>query len=214
MSKKTKRTTALLCSLILLGSALIAGCGPEYVLPDEYLTDGELLSKSMDEAALKTIELPFINKEDSPYGITNLDADEEEDYAYLFNRFEDVLTENLSTSGISTTDTEESNYQIKYRLVESQIVNKKARRGRVTRVGRTVVHLRVYDSSSEMVWAGEAWGEYENEVPTKLISKLRDERISQIKPQEIEKGENPFIEPILVTGITGALIYLFAISAK
>jgi hypothetical protein len=209
-----KRKTALISALIILGSALIAGCGTEYMLPEEYLTDGELLSKSMDEAAVKTVELPFVNKEDSPYVITNLDADEEEDYSYLFNRFEDVLTENFSTNGIATADTGDGSYQIKYRLIESQIVNKKARRGRITRVGRTVVHLRVYDSSSEMIWAGEVWGEHENEVPSKVVSKLGDERITQIKPQEIEKGENPFIEPILVTGITGALIYLFAISAK
>lgn len=214
MSRKTIKRTALLSSFVFLTGAILSGCGTDYMLPQEYLADGELLSKSMDAAAVKIIDLPFIDKESSPYSITNLDADET-DYDYLFYRFEDVLNENLSTNGISTDDSEDPvGYQIKYRLIESQVVNKKTRRGRVTRVGRTVVHLRIYNDVSEMVWAGEVWGEHENEVPTKVVSKLSDERIIQIQPQEIEKGENPFIEPILVTGITGALIYLFAISAE
>jgi len=216
VSKNTIKRTALLSSMILLGSAILAGCGTDFELPNEYLTDGELLSKSMDEAATKLIDLPFISQDNSPYLITNLDEDET-DYDYLFYRFEDILNEKLSTNGISTfpnTDEESEGYEIKYRLIESQVVNKKARRGRIIRVGRSVVHIRIYNDSSEMAWAGEVWGEYENEVPTKVVSKLSDERITQIEPQEIEKGENPFIEPILVTGITGALIYLFAISAE
>jgi hypothetical protein len=65
-----------------------------------------------------------------------------------------------------------------------------------------------------MVWAGEFSGSYDNEVPKKVVSSLTDERITQVGPQAPEKGKNPFIEPLLVTGITGALIYLFAVSAQ
>jgi len=103
---------------------------------------------------------------------------------------------------------------IKYRLIESRIVNAKADGGRVKRVGRTIAHVRIYGIDGELFWAGEYEGAFENVVPKKVVSKLKDERIEQIGPQRPEGGQNPFVEPLLVTGITGALIYLFALSAS
>jgi hypothetical protein len=38
---------------IVAVSVIVAGCGVDYALPEEYLSDGELLSESMDDAASK-----------------------------------------------------------------------------------------------------------------------------------------------------------------
>ena len=199
---------------IVAALVIVAGCGVDYALPGEYLSDGELLSESMDDAASKLVGTPSLTM-GGPYVLTNLDEADEE-YSILYNRFEDALADAMGEAKVSvaTGDGEDDDGDsVKYRLLECRVLNEKSSRGKVKRVGRTIAHIRIFHVD-EMVWAGEVAGTYENEVPKGVVSKLADERITQIGPQAPEKGKNPFIEPLLVTGITGALIYLFAVSAQ
>ncbi len=193
---------------------LAAACGKvTYKIPDEYLSDGELLAASMSAAASQLEENPMLKPEDGPFALESLG--EEGDYAWLYDRFQDVLAEELSNRGLDVLPESTGDQAvIKYRLIESRIVNAKAERGRIKRIGRTIAHFRIYGSGGELFWAGEYEGKFENVVPKSVVSKLADERIEQIGPQRPEAGQNPFVEPLLVTGITGALIYLFAISAS
>jgi hypothetical protein len=199
---------------IVAAAVIVAGCGVDYALPEEYFSDGELLSESMNDAASKLIGTPSLTM-GGPYAISNLDEAEDE-YSILYNRFEDALSAALGEAEIAVVNGENEDDaadSVQYRLLECRVVNEKSSRGKVKRVGRTIVHIRVFHDD-EMAWAGEVSGSYENEVPKNVVSRLTDERITQIGPQVPEKGKNPFIEPLLVTGITGALIYLFAVSAK
>lgn len=196
---------------VIVAAAFAAGCGVNYALPEEYLSDGELLSMSMENAASKLVGTPSLTM-GGPYVISNLDEGEE-DYSPLYSRFEDALSAALGGADVAVTTDEEATDSIRYRILECRVLNEKASRGKVKRIGRTVAHIRIFNDD-EMVWAGEISGSCENEVPKKVVSNLTDERITQIGPQAPEKGKNPFIEPLLVTGITGALIYLFAVSAK
>jgi hypothetical protein len=198
---------------IVAASVIVAGCGVDYALPGEYLSDGELLSESMDDAASKLVGTPSLTM-GGPYVLMNLDEADEE-YSILYNRFEDALSDALGAAEVSVTvgGEDDGGDSVKYRLLECRVLNEKSSRGKVKRVGRTIAHVRIFHAE-EMVWAGEVAGTYENEVPKGVVSELADERITQIGPQAPEKGKNPFIEPLLVTGITGALIYLFAVSAQ
>ncbi|UCE27751.1 MAG: hypothetical protein JSW52_03070 [Candidatus Coatesbacteria bacterium] len=211
MSKLRNRYIPLIS--IVAATVIVAGCGVDYALPAEYLSDGELLSESMDDAASKLVGTPSLTM-GGPYVLTNLDEIDEE-YSILYNRFEDALADALGETevGVVSGGEDDGADSVKYRLLECRVLNEKSSRGKVKRVGHTIAHIRIFHGD-EMVWAGEIAGSYENEVPKGVISKLVDERITEIGPQAPEKGKNPFIEPLLVTGITGALIYLFAVSAQ
>ncbi len=192
---------------------LAAACGKvTYAVPDEYMGDGELLAASMEVAASQLGENRVLQPENGPFVLESLDEGE---YDWLYSRFQDVLAQELSSRGLELLpEATGEETAIKYRLIESRVVNAKAERGHVRRVGHTVAHVRIYGVGGELFWAGEYEGDFENVVPKGVVSKLADERIEQIGPQRPEAGQNPFVEPLLVTGITGALIYLFAVSAS
>jgi hypothetical protein len=212
--QKIRRDLAPISTLVGL-AFLAAACGEvAYKVPDEYLGDGELLAASMKAAAALLGENRMLLAENGPFVLERLD-EEGGEYDWLYNRFEDEIAQELSSRGLDVLpEAGGEETVIKYRLIESRVVNAKAGRGNVKRIGRTVAHIRIYGVDGELFWAGEYEGEFENVVPKKVISKLADERIEQIGPQRPEAGQNPFVEPLLVTGITGALIYLFAISAS
>lgn len=197
---------------------MAVGCARvTYKLPDEFLNDGDLLTASIKAAVGKVCDNPYVKAENGPFALVCLDT--ENSGNLLYSRFDDALTAELSARGITVAaeggEAESSGAAIKYRLVECRILNAKADGGRVKRIGRTVAHVRVYAGGEEaLFWAGEYEGEFENVVPSKIVSKLVDERIEEIGPEKPVAGQNPFVEPLLVTGITGALIYLFAISAS
>jgi hypothetical protein len=200
----------------LAGSALLlAACGNvAYKLPDEFLSDGDLLAASMAEVAADLGGNRLLEAENGPFALENL-AGEDDEYVWLYDRFEDAVAAELSSLGVEVVpEPTGEETVIKYRLIESRIVNAKADGGRVKRIGRTIAHVRIYGGGGELFWAGEYEGVFENVVPKKVVGKLKDERIEQIGPQRPEGGQNPFVEPLLVTGITGALIYLFALSAS
>jgi hypothetical protein len=200
----------------LAGLAFLAvACGKvTYAVPDEYLGDGELLAASMEVAAAQLGENRVLQPENGPFVVESL-GEEDGEYDWLYSRFEDVVAQELSSRGLEVLpEATGEETAVKYRLIESRVVNAKAERGQVRRIGRTVAHIRIYGVDGELFWAGEYEGDFENVVPKSVISKLEDERIEQIGPQRPEAGQNPFVEPLLVTGITGALIYLFAVSAS
>jgi hypothetical protein len=202
-------------SAMALSAFLVAGCGNvAYKLPDEFLSDGDLLAALMAEVAANLGENRLLEPENGPFALENL-AGEDDEYQWLYDRFEDAVAAELSSLGLEVIpEPAGEETVIKYRLIESRIVNAKADGGRVKRIGRTIAHVRIYGIGGELFWAGEYEGAFENVVPRKVVSKLKDERIEQIGPQRPEGGQNPFVEPLLVTGITGALIYLFALSAS
>ena len=200
-------------------AVMVLGCAQvTYKLPEEYLNDGDLLTASIKVAVTKACDNPFVKAENGPFTLVSLGT-EDENKNLLYSRFEDALTAELSVRGVGIKavngESEEGGAAIKYRLVECRVLNAKADGGRVKRIGRTVVHVRVYTGGEDnLFWAGEYEGEFENVVPAKAVSKLADDRIEEIGPGRPAAGQNPFVEPLLVTGITGALIYLFAISAS
>ena len=207
-----RRNLGLISALAGL-AFLAAACGKiNYAVPDEYMGDGELLAASMEAAVSQLGENRVVQAENGPFALESL---VEGEYDWLYSRFQDVLAQELSNQGLEVLpEPSGEETTIKYRLIESRVVNAKADRGQVRRIGHTVAHIRVYGSSGELFWAGEYEGDFDNVVPKGVVSKLVDERIEQIGPQQPEAGQNPFVEPLLVTGITGALIYLFAVSAS
>jgi hypothetical protein len=210
MFRRNLGTISALAGLAFLAAA----CGKvTYAVPDEYMGDGELLAASMEVAASQLGENRVLQPENGPFALESLG--EEGEYDWLYSRFQDVLAQELSGRGLEVLpEASGEETVVKYRLIECRVVNAKAERGHVRRVGHTVVHMRIYGVGEELFWAGEYEGDFENVVPKGVISKLEDERIEQIGPQRPEAGQNPFVEPLLVTGITGALIYLFAVSAS
>jgi len=205
-----------LAAAVAAAAMVVASCGGvTYKLPDEYLGDGDLLAAAMKEAAAKFGANPQLQPDNGPYILKSLAA-EDDPSVMLYQRFEDVLAAELAGRSLEVVPAEtEGAAVVEYRFVECRIVNAKAEGGWVKRVGRAIVHLRIYGKEGgEMFWAGECQGEFENVVPKNVVRKLTDERIVQIGPQQPAAGQNPFIEPLLVTGITGALIYLFAVSAS
>ncbi len=208
-----RRNLATISTLAAL-AFLTAACGKvAYKTPDEFLSDGELLAASMAAAADQLGENRALAPENGPFVLESLGGEDES--AWLYSRFEDEVAAELSGRGLEVLPEAGGEATvIKYRLIESRIVNAKAEGGRVKRIGRTIAHIRIYGAGGELFWAGEYAGEFDNVVPKNVLSELKDERIEQIGPQRPEAGQNPFVEPLLVTGITGALIYLFAISAS
>ncbi len=195
---------------------LCASCARvNYKLPDEYLSDGDLLTAALKAAVAKFGENGRLTAENGPFVLKSLAA-EDDPSEVLYQRLEDILAAEIGTRGVDVVPADTENAAaIEYRIIECRIVNAKADGGRVKRTGRAVVHVRIYGhEGAELFWAGEYEGEFENVVPKNVVRKLADERIVQVGPEMPEAGQNPFLEPLLVTGITGALIYLFAVSAS
>jgi len=204
------------CVALAAAAAFTASCaGVTYKLPDEYLADGDLLAAAMKEAAAKFSANPQLTAENGPFILKSLAA-EDDASKLLYEWFEDELAAALGARGVAVVPAETENAAtIEYRLIECRIINDKADGGKVTRTGRAVAHLRIYGKGgAEMFWAGECDGEFDNVVPKNVVAKLADTRIVPVGPQLPEASQNPFLEPLLVTGITGALIFLFAVSAS
>jgi len=201
---------------VFLVGALLAGCGGVVYAPsDDQLPDGALLNKSIRAAVAKASENRVINDDNAPFSLASLESGGQSEV--LYGWLEDAMAAELSSRGLAVADegTTESASLIKYRFIECRVLNAKEGGGRVKRIGRTIIHLRVYGKEDgQLLWAGEYEGEYANVVPKSALAKLKDERIAQIGPAAPEGKKNPFLEPLLVTGITGALIYLFAASSS
>jgi hypothetical protein len=262
MIRVTLKPTAVLA----LVSLLFVSCGPGLTkaLPEQYITDGELMVKSMQSAVRQLAD--SIKIEGVNIGtVTNLDDTSSYNSQMVFNRLEDVFAqvfsergmmtgmesgggqektltppkseikdkegktsnlttvtgeEGVSSSGSSTGGGEleeitQGNYQLKYRLLTCVVEYEKAKNGMTARKATTVLHVRLEDTStSQLVWAGELRGIATDEVPNKYVKALVDKRYEQITPTKEKAGKNPLIEPLLVTAITGGLIYLFAVSAR
>ncbi len=149
--RKLRGAAALAAAALLLTS-----CGNiAYKLPDEYLSDGELLAASMKAAVAKFGENSELVPENGPFVLANL-ATDTEGYEVLFDSFEDALAAELAARGLDVVANAEDNEgatTIKYRLVECRILNTKVGGGRVKRVGRTIAHFRIYGGGG-LFWAG------------------------------------------------------------
>jgi hypothetical protein len=96
---------------VVVATVLAAGCGVDYALPEEYLSDGELLSRSMEDAVSKLIGTPSLTM-GGPYVVSNLDEGEE-DYSLLYDRFEDALSAALGDAEVAVTTNEEASDYVK-----------------------------------------------------------------------------------------------------
>jgi hypothetical protein len=262
MIRQTLKPTVILALVSLL--FMSCGTGLTKALPEQYITDGELMVKSMQSAVKQLAD--SIKIEGVTIGtVTNLEDTSGYTSQMVFNRLEDVFAQVFSErgmmTGLETGGTEEKpitepktesedkeginnnpgsstgeesviptgdittggevkeitqgSYQLKYRLLTCVVEYDKAKNNMTERKATTVLHVRLEDSStSELVWAGELRGIATDEVPNKYVKALVDKRYEQITPTKEKGGKNPFIEPLLVTAITGGLIYLFAVSAR
>jgi len=120
-----------------------------------------------------------------------------------------------SNGGGEFTGFAEGTYNLKYRLLTCMVEYEKAPSKMMNRKATSIIHVRIEDVDlGEVVWAGEIRGVAKDQVPKKYVEALIDSRYEQITATKEEGGTNPFIEPLLVTAITGGLIYLFAVSAR
>ena len=62
--------------------------------------------------------------------------------------------------------------------------------------------------SGEVLWVDQARGEVRDQVPEEELEALRSGHIS-LHPEELKEEERSFLEPLIVTALVGALIYLF-----
>lgn len=120
-----------------------------------------------------------------------------------------------ANEGVQFDEYQADEYLLKYRLLIAKVDYNNLGSGMVRRVATSKIHVRIEDvGTGRIFWAGDIHGSYEDIIPKKYKDDLKDARYVQITKEEEDKGKNPIIEPLLVSGITAGLIMLFTLSAR
>jgi hypothetical protein len=197
----------LACSLIALLFMTACSSGIKYAVKGDYKTDGELMEAAL-KAACDEIAKSTVFKQYKVVSIENSETDKATSTIGL------AALSKLSTALLEREQEGTKNVVVKFLVTRCQTQYQDA--GSMTRrVATASYHLIVEEKEdSLMVWAGDFEGKAEDQVPKGIAKKLVDTRYEQIGQTVAEESANPYIEPLLVVGITGALIYLFTATAK
>jgi hypothetical protein len=197
----------LSCALIVLLFLTACSSGVKYAVKGDYKTDGELMEAAL-KAACDEIAKSSVFKQYKVVSIENGETDKASTTIGLA-----ALSE-LSTALLEREQDATKNVVVKFIVTRCQTQYHAA--GSMTRrVATAAYHVILEDKEdSSMIWAGDFEGKMEDQVPSGIAKKLIDTRYEQIGQTVVEESSNPYIEPLLVVGITGALIYLFTATAK
>lgn len=80
----------------------------------------------------------------------------------------------------------------------------------VERFAEISLFVQLVDADTrDTVWIGETEKQFNDVIPYSLLEKVEDQEYEFTKPQRQEWTWSSFIEPVVVTGIVGGLVYLF-----
>jgi len=80
----------------------------------------------------------------------------------------------------------------------------------VERFAEISLFVQLVDADTrDTVWIGESEKQFNDVIPYSLLEKVEDQEYEFTKPQRQEWTWSSFIEPVVVTGIVGGLVYLF-----
>jgi hypothetical protein len=199
--------TFLSCALIALLILTACSSGIKYVVKGDYKTDGELMEAALKAACDEVAKNPAFKT----YKVVSIDNNESDKSNSTIGL---AALSKLSTALLEREQEGTTNVVVKFIVTRCQTQYYDA--GNLTRrVATASYHIIVEDKEdSLMLWAGDFEGQAEDQVPKGIAKKLIDTRYEQIGQTMVEESSNPYIEPLLVVGITGALIYLFTATAK
>ena len=106
-------------------------------------------------------------------------------------------------------------FEISYRIVSCETSFPRAwrewvvGRRRVERKTRCDIHVRLSDGRSAILWAGSVQRERREIIPGDRLAELATEGQPFASPQIASGGWDRVLEPVVVAGIVGGLIYLF-----
>lgn len=197
----------LSCALIALLFLTACSSGIKYAVKGDYKTDGELMEAALKAACDEIAQNPAL-KQYKVVSIENSETDKANTTIGL------AALSQLSTALLERAQEGTDKVVVKFIVTKCQTHYYDA--GNMTRrVASASYHIIVEEKEdSLMVWAGDFEGKAEDQVPKDIAKKLIDTRYEQIGQTVAEESSNPYIEPLLVVGITGALIYLFTATAK
>lgn len=197
----------LSCTLIALLFLTACSSGIKYSVKGDYKTDGELMEASLKAASDEIAKNPVFKQ----YKIISIENSESDKATTTIGI---AAMSTLSTALLERDQEGAANAAVKFTVTKCQTQYYSA--GNMTRrVATAEYHIIVEEKEdSVMVWAGDFEGKVEDQVPNGIAKKLVDARYEQIGQTVAEESSNPYIEPLLVVGITGALIYLFTATAK
>jgi len=197
----------LACALIVLLFLTACSSGIKYTVKGDYKTDGELMEAALKAASEEIAKNPVFKQ----YKIVSLENSETDKATTTIGK--------AAMSALSTALLEQDQAGAKNAIVlftvtgcQTQYYSAGSMTRRVATAGYHIIVEEKEDSA--MVWAGDFEGKVEDQVPNGIAKKLVDTRYEQIGQTVAEESSNPYIEPLLVVGITGALIYLFTATAK
>jgi hypothetical protein len=201
-----KHSIAWICIAILFATTACSS-GIKYNVKGDYKTDGQLMEQALTNTAEELSKNTSVNKY-KIIGIELLDTDGAADA--LKQMASNVLSSTLMKSEI----TGDKEVLVKFRVPECQVRYFHSG-GMTERVASARYHIRLEDKTTNaVVWAGDFSSTATDKVPAEIAKKLMDTRFEQIGQKTEAETANPFIEPLLVVGITGALIYLFSATAQ
>jgi len=197
----------LSCALIALLFLTACSSGIKYAVKGDYKTDGELMEAALKAACDEIVKSPAFKQ----YKVISVENSETDKATTTIGK---AALSKLSTALLEREQEGTKNVVVKFLVTKCQTQYHDA--GNMTRrVATAGYHIIVEEKEdSLMVWAGDFEGKAEDQVPKGIAKKLIDTRYEQIGQTVAEESSNPYIEPLLVVGITGALIYLFTATAK
>jgi hypothetical protein len=197
----------LSCALIALLFLTACSSGIKYVVKGDYKTDGELMEAALKAACDEVAKNPVFKD----YKVVSIENGESDKASSTIGM---AALSKLSTALLEREQEGTTNVAVKFMVTRCQTQYYDA--GNLTRrVATASYHIIVENKEdSLMLWAGDFEGQAEDQVPKGIAKKLIDTRYEQIGQTMVEESSNPYIEPLLVVGITGALIYLFTATAK
>ena len=212
------------CSVIAsaLLFAWLAGAAPVVHADEPLKTNLDVMSDLTAEVIEKLLaDIPSNVDKD----VTLLPYDNTENYSFIENVFQRVLTSNGYKTHTSIAMTNgpggNRNPTINGLVVEYQTLNFNLKYAKIYRsylIGGKKVQrkadlklvAKVLDLADDsVVWVGEAESSYEDSFPYGRISEVEDGEFAFTKPSRGGTNWGKVAEPVVVTGIIVGLIYLF-----
>jgi hypothetical protein len=172
------------------------------------------LTREVVREALDRMKLP----EGAPVYLSQVDQNEAN---WLV---QSILLEELTAEGhtvmsgglpMSAGDQAAAGYEISYRIVSCQTTFPRVWREwvigarKVERKTRCSIFFKLSDSSKAIIWAGDVEREKREIIPGDRLSELSTPGQGFVSPEVETGGWDKVLEPVVVAGIVGGLIYLF-----
>ncbi|MBD3349353.1 MAG: PorV/PorQ family protein [Candidatus Eisenbacteria bacterium] len=121
----------------------------------------------------------------------------------------------VMASGSDATGSERPRFEVWYKIITCQTTIPRSWREwvvgprKVERKSRCDIHFRLSDENSAVVWAGNVERERREIIRGDRLSELATPGQPFVSPEVAAEGWDKMLEPVVVAGIVGGLIYLF-----